>query len=60
MKKKSVYSKENYIIFPKMKGIIKNKDNWNTDKSLGNNKFIQGQAQTRKMKVNKLKNEEYF
>ena len=59
-KRTNLQGKENYIIFPKIKGIIQIKDNWNTDKNIRNNKFIQEQAQTGKMNVNKVKNEEYF
>ena len=49
-----------FIIWPKEKGINKEKDNWITEQSSDNNQYKQEEIQIGKIKANKLKNEEYF
>ena len=50
----------NYIIWPKEKGINKDKDNWTTKQNFDNIKYKQEDAQIGKLRSNVLKNEEYF
>ena len=50
----------NFIIWPKEKGINKDKDNWITDQNYEYNKYKQEDVQIGKLRANKLKNEEYF
>ena len=50
-------NEENYITFPKKKGIYKDNDNWASEKIGGNNAFRHEEAQVGRVRANRLYNE---